>query len=61
MSKYGYTKPVGDELSDLHQGLHVAMDQFINERNYEEAGRIIRIIDQRMSDLINRAKVIYPE
>lgn len=51
------TKAVKDEIADLHDGLHQAMDHLINRRDYAEAERIIRLIDARMSNLINQARV----
>lgn len=58
MTQYAYTKPVEDELTDLHNGLHQVMEQLINRKDYDEAERILRIIDARMSNLINRATVV---
>ena len=56
--QYAYTKPVEDELTDLHNGLHEVMEQLINRKDYDEAERIIRIIDARMSNLINKTTVV---
>lgn len=58
MTAYAYTKSVEDELTDLHNGLHQAMEQLVNQKDHDEAERILRLIDARMSDLINRAQVL---
>lgn len=58
MTTYAYTKSVEDELKDLHNGVHLVMEQLINQKNYDEAERILRLLDFRMTDLINQAKVV---
>lgn len=55
---YLANKKVEEELLDLHNGLHMAMENLIRSKNYDEAERILRIIDQRMSSMINEIKVI---
>ncbi|MER2536846.1 MAG: hypothetical protein ABTQ31_16965 [Rhizobiaceae bacterium] len=57
MPTYAYTKAVEDELKDLHNGLHHAMENLINRKDYEEAEKTLRIIDDRMSSLINQARI----
>ncbi len=57
MTGMAYTKAVEEELTDLHNGLHQAMDHLINRNDYAEAERIIRLIDARMTNLINQARV----
>lgn len=57
MAEFAYTQAVEDELQDLHRGLHYAMDQLLNRQDYDESEKTLRIIDQRLSHLINRTTV----
>ncbi len=57
---YLANKETEDELLDIYNGLHIAMENLIRQRNYEEAERVIRIVDAKMSNLINSIKVVRP-
>ncbi|MBN9018457.1 MAG: hypothetical protein J0H11_13645 [Rhizobiales bacterium] len=58
MKTLAYTQEVEGELQDIHRGLHIAMDRLIAQRDYDEAETVLRQVDQRMSTLINKSKVV---
>ena len=47
------TLEVIEDLQDLHNGLQLAMDKLIRDKDYTEAEVILRQVDARMSQLIN--------
>ena len=47
------TKP-SDELTQMHRGLHFAMEALINKKDYGEAERLLRQVDGMMAKCINR-------
>lgn len=47
------------DLTNLHRGLHLAMDALMTSRDHEESARILRLVDQRLSNLINTVETIY--
>lgn len=49
---------VEDALVDLKRGLHLAMTALIQEEDAEGAESYLRQVDQRLTSLINRVKVI---
>jgi hypothetical protein len=51
------TKPVKDDLEDLHQGLHVAM-RHLHEGESERAMTVLRQVDARMAHLINHIQIV---
>ncbi len=57
MAEMVMTKKVEEELLDLHRGLHFALDHLVNRGDKDEAERVLRQIDVRMSHLLNTAKV----
>ena len=42
------------ELTNMHRGLHFAMEALINKKDYSEAERILRQVDTMMSNFINK-------
>ena len=55
MSELASTEVIND-LVDIHRGLHVAMEHLISSRNYSEAERVLRQVDQRMARVINSVR-----
>ena len=51
---YMASEKVKEELEDLHDGLHLAMENLIKNKNYPEAERILRIVDANMATLLSR-------
>ena len=45
-------------VQDLQRGLHASMDALITDKNPEEAERILRMVDERMTALINQTEVL---
>lgn len=56
MTEYRLNRATEQELGNLHGGLHQAMDALIRRNDRDEAERILRQVDQRLSVLINSAK-----
>ncbi|MBB4113477.1 arsenate reductase-like glutaredoxin family protein [Rhizobium sp. BK226] len=55
--RYYADAPTKEELEDLKRGLHVAMENLINQKDYDEAERVLRQLDQRLVSLINEIVV----
>jgi hypothetical protein len=53
MSEVKANKDTIDDLNDIHQGLHVAMDAVFNENDLTKLKLTLRQIDERMTSLIN--------
>ena len=45
-------------VQDLHRGLHASMEALVTEKNPAEAERILRMVDERMTALINQTEVL---
>ena len=52
-------KELQDKIIDLHRGLHLAMGELINKRNYERAEEILREVDVQFADAIHELKVLW--
>ena len=58
MQQYYSSKDLEGKLIDIHNGLHIAMDNLINKKNYKETEVILRQIDEVLSRTINQNKVL---
>lgn len=45
-------------VQDLQRGLQASMDALITDKNPSEAERILRMVDERMTALINQTEVL---
>ena len=46
------------KIEELHDGLQRAMDELINQKDYAEAERILRIVDGLMVQLIHNLQLV---
>jgi hypothetical protein len=53
-SRKDNTMKPSDELTNLHRGLHFAMEALINKKDYSEAERLLRQVDAIMANCINK-------
>lgn len=55
------SKEVMKELREVHAGLHSAMDLLMKTFDPAEAGRILILVDSRLTSLVNRLDIDVPE
>lgn len=51
------TKDLKDQIDDLHRGLHVTMEAFINQKDYRRTEELLREMDFYLTRLVNETKV----
>lgn len=49
-------REAADTIIDLHNGLHIAMDALIRNRDYDQAELVLRQMDERLSRLRREMK-----
>jgi hypothetical protein len=50
-------KELKDQLDDLHRGLHVTMETFINQKDYKRTENLLRELDFYLTRVVNETKV----
>lgn len=51
------TKDLKDQIDNLHRGLHITMETFINQRDYRRTEELLREMDFYLTRLVNETKV----
>jgi hypothetical protein len=49
------------QLLDVHRGIHRALDQMVNAKDFQTAELLLRDVDQRLVSLLNGATVVSHE
>jgi hypothetical protein len=47
-----------EEIAHLHHGLHLAMEALIRQRDYDEAERVLRIVDVELARVLDQLRYI---
>ncbi len=54
---YVATKELKDQIDDLHRGLHITMDAFINKKDYRRTEELLHELDHYLSLMVTQTKV----
>ena len=54
---YVANKKLKDQLDDLHRGLHITMETFINQKDYTRTEELLREMDFYLTRVVNETKV----
>ncbi len=54
---YVATKELKDQIDDLHRGLHVTMEAFINQKDYRRTEQLLREMDHYLSLMVTETKI----
>jgi hypothetical protein len=57
MAVYSGNQEMKDRLRDMHNGLHMAMQEIIKNKNYQKGELILRQLDAHISDTLNNMKM----
>ena len=58
MPSYVANDKTADELRDIHQNVHLAINNLTKHKKYDETARILRIVDKKLANLLNAIKTI---
>jgi hypothetical protein len=55
---YIANKELKDKLDDIHRGLHITMEVFLNQKDYKRTEELLREVDFYLSQVVVETKVV---
>lgn len=58
MADYFSNADLEKKIKDIHRGVHMAMDQLINRKDYKRSEELLRQVDEELARVLRRNQVV---